>query len=107
MDFNEVFIEGRLLNDAVLSDGDTSVVAKFTLVCNEDVRFGGAWSKRAQYVPIAIHGNYAKSLLPVLVKSARCIVLGKLESYEGRFQINALKVRIYEGTRKEKEEAGK
>lgn len=102
MDFNEVFIEGRLTDDALCTEMANGVTfATFTLACNEDKRRDdGQWQKRCQYVPVAIYGHYATALLPALRKSQRAIVLGKIEQRDSRFVINALKVRICEGTRK-------
>lgn len=100
MDFNEVFIEGRLIDDAKseqMANGVTYVT--FTLACNEDKRIDGVWQKRAQFVPVAIYGHYAQSLFPALLKSQRAIVLGKIEQNGGRFSIVALKVRVIEGAR--------
>lgn len=100
MDFNEVFIEGRLTDDAkteVMANG--VLYATFTLACNEDKRIEGSWQKRVQFVPVAIYGNYAQSLLPALRKSQRAIVLGKIEQNGDRFIIVAMKVRICEGGR--------
>jgi single-stranded DNA-binding protein len=70
-----------------------------TLACNEDKRVDGIWQKRVQYVPVAIYGNYAQSLLPALKKSQRAIVLGKIECNAGKFIIVAMKVRVTSGSR--------
>ena len=100
MDFNEVFIEGRLIEDAVSELMPNGVLyVTFTVACNEDKRVDGTWQKRVQFVPVAIYGNYAQSLLPALKKSQRAIVLGKIECGNSKFVINAMKVRVTSGVR--------
>ena len=100
MDFNEVFIEGRLTDDALCTEMANGVTfATFTLACNEDKRIDGTWQKKCQFVPVAIYGNYATALLPALRKSQRAIVLGKIEQSGDYFRIVALKVRVCEGSR--------
>jgi len=107
VDFNEVFIEGRLTEDAKTEMMPNGVLyVTFTLACNEDKRVDGTWQKRVQYVPVAVYGNYAQSLLPALRKSQRAIVLGKIECNAGKFIINAMKIRITEGGRSERVDDG-
>ncbi len=103
VDFNEVFIEGRLVDDVKVEKMPNGVTyATIVLACNEDKKVDGVWNKRVQFVPVAIYGNYAMSLAPVLRKSQRAIVLGKLEQNGDRFIVNALKVRVCEGSRGER-----
>lgn len=104
MDFNEVFIEGRLTDDAKVEKMPNGVTyVTVVLACNEDKKIDGVWNKRVQFVPVSIYGNYAQALAPALKKSQRAIVLGKIEQNGDRFSIVALKCRICEGSRMSQE----
>jgi single-stranded DNA-binding protein len=90
-DFNEIFIEGRIVDDATSTRmvNGTSVVT-FYIACNE--------------------GGYADSLFPSLMKSSKVIVRGRIEQQkwesrdgerQNRIVVVANKVRVLGNGRRE------
>lgn len=99
MDFNQVFVEGRLEADATSSEAEEAV--RFNIITNEDYKASGDWVRKSHLVPVVIFGRYGKSLMPDLKKSMKVIVAGKLESsYRTTLFIVAHKCRILEERRR-------
>jgi single-strand DNA-binding protein len=110
-DFNEIFIEGRIVDDATSTrmPNGTSVVT-FYIACNEDKKVNGEWIKHAQFVEVYIYGGYADSLFPSLMKSSKVIVRGRIEQQkwesrdgerQNRIVVVANKVRVLGNGRRE------